>query len=189
MQQFQQLEWAFAGTSSSETTTSTSGELETVSKWNHWVDSNSLKPEEIVDEGTMAPKTSGQVVESGAMPHPATGQITPYEECWLDLKPVSTQADNPHFWNVVLVLEDAEDNFRGMVVRVGQVCQGITREHGILALERWVWMGAEGGWKRTVRMGDMFIPCGPAIEAEKLELDGKITYKEVTWKVVELKQF
>lgn len=38
-------------------------------------------------------------------------------------------------------------------------------------------------------MGDLFIPCGPAIEAEKLELDGKITYKEVTWKVVELKQF
>ncbi|CAK4030470.1 Hypothetical predicted protein [Lecanosticta acicola] len=172
IQGLHQLDWAFAGTSSSERK---QGEhFQTHSKWFHWIDSNSAHPDEFKDEGTMIPDSSGRVLEHGTMIHPVKGEMTPYTECWLDAPLKKTAEQDQGIWNAVLVLDEPEKMRRGMVIRVGQVCQGILREGARFTVEQWTW-AVEGGWKRLTRMGDDFLPCGMAMDPERL---GKtVTFK------------
>lgn len=123
------------------------------------------------------------------MINPETGKFTPYEEKWADVALKSTTGrEDGKVECAVLELCSEEHSARGLVVRVGQYCQGIVRVGEQVAVERWVW-DAETGftWKRRVRMGDLFLPCGVVVgEPERLELGGEIRYGEQVWRVVEL---
>ena len=184
---FSRLDWAFAGTSSTELKTVPDGRQLVHSKWRHWVDSRFPLAEEVNDEGDMLPQKDGTTLERGTMVNPATGQMTDYEECWSDVEPTSTNSDSERLC-VVLQLHDDANNARGVVVRIGQYCQGLLRVGEQLALERWEWK-KETGWNRVTRMGDMWLPCGVALDDSKLKIDGEVTYGQYLWKVVELAEF
>lgn len=121
------------------------------------------------------------------MVNPATGKVTAYEERWADVALQSAGRKDGRAECVVLELHDDANQARGLVVRAGQYCQGIIRVGDQVAVERWGWdEETEFTWKRMVRMGDLFLPCGVAIEPEKLVLGGKVTYGEYEWTVIEL---
>ena len=190
---FSRLDWAFAGTSSTEIKTDPQGRQTVHSKWQHWIDSHSYNPEEEVnDEGDMFPQKDGTTLERGSMVDPATGRMAEYEECWRDVEPVATK-DGGKPLCVVIKLEDDANKARGMVVRVGQFCQGFMRVGEKLALERWAWeKGA--GWRRQTRMGDMWLPCGVAVDEDwlrkgKSRKDDGVTFGDFLWMVVELEEF
>lgn len=90
---------------------------------------------------------------------------------------------------VVLVLQDDDHEARGLIVRVGQFVQGLLRVGKQLALERWEWKGIGEGWRRQVRMGDMWLPCAAAIEEARLELGGEVKHGDYMWKVIEHSKF
>ena len=183
-----QLEWAFAGTSSSELREDPNGEQVVHSIWHHWVDSRTSNAEIVTDEGDMHPQTSGSTLETGSMVNPDTGLMTEYEECWIDVDPLATNSGGEGKpVCTVLQLHDDDHEARGLVVRVGQYCQGILRVGESMSLERWEWEFHEG-WKRLVRIGDLFVPCGVMLEGESLKLGGELRYGEFLWEVVEMSE-
>ncbi|KAI9837154.1 MAG: hypothetical protein M1837_003115 [Sclerophora amabilis] len=119
------------------------------SVWDHWVDSRTPNPAK--DEGDLWPQPSGSILEKGEMINPHTGKLTEYEELWADEEPQATGYDCQRV-SAVLVME-CESNAgapgtRGMVIRVGQWCQGIMvgggeAENGggrAVDIERWTWV-------------------------------------------------
>ncbi|PIA98029.1 hypothetical protein CB0940_06438 [Cercospora beticola] len=190
------LDWAFAGTSSSNE--NVNGEVKSV--WTHWIDSRTLQPETVNDSGVMDPQSDGRTLERGVMPDPETGKLVRYEEMWRDIEASSCGEKNAASGVKCVVLQmycetggEEKDRARGMVIRLGQFCQGVVRVGEAFALERWAWKEGEekvgGGWKREVRMGDLFLPCGVAMEHfERLKVGGKVTYEGFEWSVVELEE-
>lgn len=141
----------------------------------------------------MFPQTDGRTLEKGSMIDPKTGWMEDYEEMWKDVAATNCGDKSGRVKCAVLIMESTrlskgnEEKARGMVVRVGQFCQGIVRVGDGLALERWEWK-EEGGWKRSCRMGDMFLPCGVAMDFDRLQLGGKVSYEGLMWFVAELEE-
>lgn len=187
VQPLSQLEWGLAGTSSSEPKKGPKGEDISHGVWKHWIDSRSPDAEGVQDEGDNYPLPNGEVLELGSMMNPDTGKVTDYEEKWADVAPKSIGRKDGKVECVVLQLHDDSHKARGLVVRAGQYCQGIIRVGDAVAVERWAWdEETQFTWKRRVRMGDLFLPCGVAMEPAKLELGGKVTLGEQEWTVIEL---
>ena len=182
IQSLSQLEWGLAGTSSSVPAKGSNGEEITHGVWKHWIDSRSLDADGVQDEGDNYPLPDGKILEKGRMVNPETGKLTDYEEVWEDLKVerVGSEAQC-----IVLQVHDEERGVRGLVVRVGQFCQGIIRVGSEVSVERWAW-GVKDHWKRTVRMGKTGLPCGEAMEPARLKLGDKINCGEHEWTVIEL---
>lgn len=168
------LDWAFAGVSSSEVREDGRGGRVTHSTWHHWVDSHTAEPDGIRDEGDMMRLPAGRTLETGRMVNPATGKEMDYEELWRDLEP-ETAAVTPGGRRagpmcVVLHLDGGEEGRgktggerRGMVIRLGRICQGIvTAGDGGVAAERWVWSEDGGkGWEMVRRLGRGRVPGLP----------------------------
>lgn len=185
------LEWAFAGTSSTELRAPTNIKAgnEKASKpilhgiWRHWIDSRAAPGHDgdTADEGELYPLPDGErTLERGAMVNPATGRKTEYEECWWD------EADER---SVVLRLEENGGKTKGMIVRVGRWCQGLIKvvhddEQVELAVERWKFT-EEGKWQRVVKLGRVFMPCATTWD-NSIAVGGKIEYKGYKWEVVEV---
>lgn len=87
---------------------------------------------------------------------------------------------------IVLTLsDDKRDDVRGMVIRLGQFCQGVLRAGDYFSIERWIWHPS-GGWKREVSMGNLWVPCGLLLFAEKVpEVGGEVVFGDFTWKIAE----
>lgn len=189
VQKLEQLEWGLAGVSSSEPKKGPKGEDISHGIWKHWIDSRSPDAEGVHDEGDNYPLPNNEVLEMGSMVNPETGKVTDYEEKWLDVKLESTEGKGGKVDCVVLELRDDASHARGLIVRAGQYCQGIIRVGDAVSVERWAWdEETQFTWKRRVRMGDSFLPCGVALEPAKLELGGKVTYGQQEWEVIELTQ-
>ena len=189
IQPFSLLDWAFAGVSSSRQKFEPSNETTVHTVWKHWIDSRIPEAESVQDEADVFPQPDGSAVEQGRMVNPDNGQEMDYEEAWIDVAPTSTTLDNRKLSAcAVLLLDDDSQRQRGMVVRVGQYCQGIVRIGEAVSLERWHWT-KQDGWKRKVRMGDVWMPCGLAMEFSRLTLGGEVKQGEQSWKVVELMEF
>ena len=150
----------------------------------------------------MYPVSATREVEVGAMLDPVSKEWQVYEEMWEDLEIVPV--DGKHVV-IVLKLDDTTAKARGVVVRVGRFCQGILRAGDQWIVERWEFRdgeegnkggvedmdggsvaGGNGNWKRTVRVGDMFLPCAVTFRPEIVLLGGTITHKGAEWKVEEL---
>lgn len=184
----QRLEWAFAGTSNTELCDVPDGGQIAHSIWKHFVDSKHVDADAVVDEGDMFPQPAPnekRTLEKGRMVNPINGRPTDYEEVWKDVPLTSTNREGGTIYVVVLVLLDEEHRARGMVVRVGQFCQGVLRVGEGFACERWEWRW-EDGWTRRARIGDLFLPCGAAMEEGKLRVGGCVKYGEYEWRVIEL---
>jgi hypothetical protein len=210
------VEWAFAGHSASKVVNG-----KTLSQWYHWIDSKTSTPEEVVDKGEMLPEDAeGLALEKGAMVNPATGRMTEYVEGWQDveiravtppgeevvqsflqslqnrkvfiegLQSAST-ADSGKL-SLVLQYENVERRARGMVVRMGQICQGVMRVGDEFAYERWEWT-AESEWCKTRSSGDLDMPCDVlTVLGEIIHADTTVRYgdgDDRTWKCVEAERF
>lgn len=185
------LDWAFAGISSSEFVRDGEGNAILHSKWHHWIDSRTEHAETVTDEGDMFPQPDSTTIERGSMTNPSNGKMADYEECWEDLEPLCTDIDTEGGQArkvCVLQIHDDDNEARGMVIRLGQFCQGVLRVGEYFSLEQWQWRKSEG-WRRNVRMGDLWLPCGPMLEGERLRLGGELNYGEYSWKVVEISKF
>ena len=119
---FTSLDWGIGGRSVG---TSSHGE------WVHDIDSRTDNPDE-KDEGDMCPHSelSDVTLERGKMRHPASGEIREYEEGWKDLEilPVGGSHKGERCSVVLETVSDAThsaETGRGLIVRVGQYCQGI----------------------------------------------------------------
>ncbi|EMF11248.1 uncharacterized protein SEPMUDRAFT_88638 [Sphaerulina musiva SO2202] len=178
------LDWAFAGTSSSQITHHVQdGSPLFKSTWKHWIDSRTTEAENVVDEGFMFPgsdkEETGRTLEKGTMMNSQTGKMEDYEEMWRDVSEEGEKGEGEE--------KKEKEKMRGMVIRLGQFCQGLMRIGEEITLERWEWTAKEN-WKRSFRMGDFFLPCGVAMEFDRLQLGGKITHGGLTWDVVELEE-
>lgn len=136
----------------------------------------------------MFPLSATQTLEFGHGVNPATGKMWAYEELWTDeevLAAPTREASEPLVHSIVLRCEDETHDVRGVVVRLGRYCQGIVMKGDYVSVERWVWV-AEGGdglgrWKRTVRIGDQFLPCAPTFTPAVLSVGGKVRYWDYEW--------
>nr|POF03869.1 hypothetical protein CFP56_21625 [Quercus suber] len=184
----QRLEWAFAGTSTSEWRNDHDGGQIVHCTWKHFVDSKHSDATGVIDEGDMFPQSpphADRTLERGRMVDPTTGRMTDYEEVWTDVVASKTLGGKGTVTVVVLRLCDENAKAKGMVVRVGQFVQGVVRVQEEFACERWEWEESQG-WKRKARVGDLFLPCGAAIEACKITLGGKVKYGAFVWEIIEL---
>lgn len=214
------LEWGFAGTNASVPTTDKHvGEGEepwpniSHSTWTHFVDSRYTVGSTDIprDEGDMYPINSTLTLEFGHMYQPDLKAVKTHEEMWKDV-PVLRTADGGGKKCVVMRLHDDEVGARGVIVKVGQFCQGIVMVGRECAVERWEFegtmqgsgfkgeammsnsMGGGGGgaksenegWERTARTGDLFLPCAVTWRTEVLCVGGKVKYRDYEWIVEEV---
>lgn len=161
--------------------------------WSHWVDSRypvgAIAPK---DEGTMYPVSATQTLEHGSSINPYTGAMMSYEEMWLDV-PVQTCFPSTSKFSIVLVLDAPEAKVRGVVIRLGQYCQGIIVRDAVSTIERWGFEEKKGkngkvvggDWKRVARIGDDFLPCATTFQPEILTVGGRVRYGNHEWFVDE----
>ena len=176
---FAALDWGFAGRSVG---TPTHG------VWTHEVDSRTRHPErDAPDEGDTSPHPTmeGVTLEKGRMRHPESGEVREYEEAWRGVEVSAVRGERV---SVVLEMEMAASEERGVIVRVGQFCQGIVRVGDEIVVERWVWSDEEGVWARVARIGDAAatLPCD-ATWAETVREGDKIARDGFVWSVTAAK--
>ncbi|KUJ20786.1 uncharacterized protein LY89DRAFT_716106 [Mollisia scopiformis] len=186
------LEWAFAGTChSTPAKLSRTGELlkpaHTV--WKHWVDSNNDGKEEVKDEGDMYPQSDGSVLEYGEMVNPARGRRMKYEECWEDVEARLVGVEE-EFVSWILICDDEEGGRKGMLVRVGDVIQGLVRDGAGSRIVRWEWRAGENEeeeeWERTVGIGRLEVPGVLFEEGKRVEKGDELMGSDgVDWVCVE----
>lgn len=92
--------------------------------------------------------------------------------------------------SMVLKVDDKERNARGLVVRVGQHCQGILRVGDKLTMERWEWMNMpesmfRGWWDCKVRIGDGSLPCDQVTDIGGLCNGVIIQSGALEWRAIE----
>ncbi|KAF0645415.1 hypothetical protein FPSE5266_09941 [Fusarium pseudograminearum] len=176
---FSRLDWAIAGTTVSTQKPDAEGVLTSHSTFIQWISSRELGN----DAGFMYPQPGEDLtLEKGSMVNPDTGIDTAYEELWHDATPTAVPGE-PDVRVLVLQTDDEEKGVRGCVVRLGRYAQGLIRVGEKIALERWEW--TEGGWKRTVRMGDEELPIGKILGEETLDEDDSVNVGGRTWTVIE----
>ncbi|KAM0714449.1 hypothetical protein Q7P37_010236 [Cladosporium fusiforme] len=218
-------DWAFAGTSASTTISTAEGGDKVYSQWHHWVDSKTSKPEDVVDKGEMLPEdtTTGISLEKGDMVNPDTGHLTEYIEGWRDVKPrpvismpemhlemfiamigttgqviqgLESAERSAGSVSAVLRHEDASKGSRGMIVRVGNLCQGVLRMGEKFGYERWIDEGenpAEPSWKPQFLVGELAIPCCLVNTiGERMGTNTKLKFGEkegIWWECIEAERF
>ena len=155
-----EIDWAFAGTSS---TTPATGEDPEHTVWSHWVDSATADPESVKDEGDMIRLESGDAVERGQMINPKTGKMESYEESWADIKPSGPLIG----W----VVKTREEGARGMAIRIGGFAQGIMRTGTEVGIKRWSYVG--GSWDTIVDIGSCDVPTELFEERHASMTEGK----------------
>lgn len=171
--------WAFAGTC--EHTVSKSLPCTSHGKWAHPIDSQNS---DAADEGDMFLLQNGDNVEVGIMQNSKTGNQEMYKEYWTS--PYSNLAP--------CVVIKTLGTWEGIIIRIGDHCQGILQENALrrLYLERWVRSDDEdnGTWLKDWRSNtgadelDVILPCmwaatGRRIVGETIETQGR------TWEVIE----
>ncbi|KAM0425188.1 hypothetical protein ACHAPT_009505 [Fusarium lateritium] len=175
------LDWAIAGISIPTKRPDSTGALSSYSAFHHWISSRTLTPELFPDAGFMYPQPNELTLEKGTMINPDTGIDGEYEELWHDVDPTAVPGE-PGVRVLVLQLHDDEHGARGSVVRLGRHVQGLVRVGNEIALERWEW---DEGWKRTVRMGEVELPCEKILKGEKLSEGDVVDVGGRLWMVVE----
>ncbi|KAG6014683.1 hypothetical protein E4U43_006273 [Claviceps pusilla] len=184
------LDWAIAGTSSSQTIhvpAQDKNKTTTIRRcrFEHWLDSrtSSAAP----DQGDMYQQQDGTTLEIGRMVNPETGLETDYEEVWWDeehhTEPGSQEC-------VVLRYEkenesqDEDEDEGGMVVRLGEHAQAFVKRGGEMAVGRWRMM--EGKPSCVVGMGSMDWMPGEAVFTRRFDVGETCWTGGVMWVVVEV---
>lgn len=202
------LDWGFAGESSSRVARGSPHALLGAFRrcsWTHWVDSRvTVGHGAPRDEGDMYSLGEGRYLEVGFAFHPHLGRVAGHEELWRDVDVRSTEKGGVKRC-VVLRCRNEGMGVRGVVVRVGQYCQGILMVGGDVTTERWeadvAEEAAEGKgegraqeeekakWKRTARTGGGFVPCSVTWRTEAVVLGGMVLFAGFEWVVEEVREW
>jgi hypothetical protein len=119
------VDWAFAGTSSHDDAAEPPHSV-----FKHWIDSRHVEADAVRDEGDMyAGASDAESIEKGRMVNPATNAEEVYEECWVD--GIGSKDCSGY------VLKYENGNGRGLMVKIGNVVQGVLRIEGRIGLVRW----------------------------------------------------
>ena len=118
----------------------------------------------------------GSTLEKGMMMNPATGLKGDYEEVWRDIEPSTTRC-------VVLRLEDDVRGAKGMIVLLGQFCQGVMRVGNEVAIERWEQVGDK--WEKSVGLCSRPVVEKLMPHIEALSLGDRIEDGGLVWTVIE----
>ncbi|KAH7400832.1 hypothetical protein DE146DRAFT_476415 [Phaeosphaeria sp. MPI-PUGE-AT-0046c] len=180
------LEWGFAGHSSSAPISGKESAGVKHSTWTHFVDSRVPVGQTIpVDEGDMYPISDTRTLEHGHAFHPHLKAVKSHEEMWEDEHVTSTSTTAPQEGKkrcVVLRCQNDARGVRGVVVRLGKYVQGVLVVGNEVTAERWEW-SAEGGWKRTKRVGKGMVPCAVLVQEELMKEGVKVQFGEFEWVV------
>ncbi|KAF2761239.1 hypothetical protein EJ05DRAFT_497789 [Pseudovirgaria hyperparasitica] len=209
------LEWAFSGTTESNTVEPPSDLNEGYhhSVWRHVIDSKVPFDETPpVDEGDIYPQRDSNIsYEYGAMVNPATNEMTDYQEVWRDLDCLSLDTDGMKSCSV-LTTENTEHKIRGIIIRVGQYCQALLKVGDEINVERWhytprrpespysdpfqdddsqdsTFVGRSGDWTRQLKLGSRFLPCVVTFQDENNSVGDKITRGDFEWTIVEKEEW
>ena len=147
------------------------------------MDSRTEKTEAAADEGDVFANPDGTALEKGIMVNPATGRETAYEELWSDTEPMAI----PQYAVACVVLQfEGTGSERGVIIRLGEHCQGLLRSTEGVTAERWLWK-PEDGWTRTHKLGRGEMPCSKLLEKDvKLGQGDELVSAERLWTVVEV---
>lgn len=193
----ERLEWAFAGSSESRPVKlekdGEQWEGVTHSTWTHWLDSRHRvgSPNIPVDEGDMYPIASDLTLEHGHAFQPLMNEHKTHEEMWRDVDICSTNSTGNKVCIVLRLHADAA-GVRGVIIRLGQYCQGIAMTDTYSTVERWEYTTEGQGdadetkWKRTARIGDQMLPCSVTFKPEILAVGGRVSYHGFDWVVEEV---
>ncbi|KAF2086614.1 hypothetical protein K490DRAFT_66397 [Saccharata proteae CBS 121410] len=195
------LDWAFSGVAQ---TTSADGDDVTHKRWLHIIDSKcgwGVKPP--TDEGGLydVAEDPNLSLERGVMVKPDTGEMTAYEELWRSLAVVAVGTDT-HKTCIVASLDAPERKTRGVIIRLGQYCQGMMMVDDEVHLERWAFLPSNplgkkfetpfgtledaGGWTRIARLGGVFLPCAWLFEKGRVAVGSELMYGNDQWVVREM---
>lgn len=144
----------------------------------------------------MYPLPDGQEIEVGKLASPHTGEMCTYEEMWKEVPVLvcGVEGEGERKWCTVLRIDDVGRQTRGVVIRLGQFCQGMIKVGDQTTVERWEYVlkkGVDekycmGDWKRVLRIGDLFLPCAVAIKSSEVQQGNVVTYGNMTWTVEEV---
>ncbi|MCJ1392015.1 hypothetical protein MMC18_004882 [Xylographa bjoerkii] len=174
------LEWAFAGKSYTTQSKVAGGPAHTV--WCHGIDSQTSDPER--DEGDMYEQEDGDTLECGQNVDAETGEVKKYEELWHDVGVQLVGQEKDHF-SVVLKADNQDHNTKGLIVCVGNWCQGILKVGEDTTVERWQWSQGEH-WQLVAKLGQKSLVCAATFARPSLELGKVIRHLDLDWKVIEL---
>lgn len=94
--------------------------------------------------------------------------------------------------SLVMQHEDVSRSSRGMVVRLGHLCQGVARMGDEFALDRWEWT-AEAGWRKTRSSGNLDMPCDVLnMLGDLVDTDSTVRYGDdeaMVWRCIEAEKF
>lgn len=163
----------------------------------HEKEAGDAEKDALKDEGDMYPTDDPAVTrEVGKMIRPETGDVTPYEEIWKDVDIRKIEG-----WGVSAVakLDVPDKGVKGMIIRIGQWCQGIVMKGTRCTVERWEYIlgdrrpgedHARGQWKLIARAGTTNIPTeilrdvnDPGLLAEE---DNSFEREDGVWWVTEV---
>lgn len=171
--------------------------------WKHEIDS---KGPGISDEGDMFLLANGDCIEVGMMENPRTGKIEMYKEYWTTPPTEPGSGELRRTPCVVARTQEATETTSGVIIRVGDYCQGIARhaETGVL-VERWQRLAVEANpalgvgtgqessteWLEDWRSNtaehnkiEGLLPCMWTCREDR-KLGDEIVVHGVRWKIVE----
>jgi len=137
----------------------------------------------------MYTQPGGDILECGEHINKMTGEVEKYEELWGDV-PVQqvgegTEGADGHI-SVVAKAEDTERKIRGVIVRVGDWCEGILKEGEEITVERWHWTEG-GGWERIARLGrGRLLSCALMFDEGMIKVGKGYGYEGLEWQIVEI---
>lgn len=180
--------WAFAGTCETKVG-GTEGKLSSGfkctahGKWAHPIDS--MTDFDAVDEGDLFLLANGDVMEVGMMWNPKSGTMEMYKEYWTAPTPKPDRVTP----SVVVVTEDGG---KGIIVRVGDYCQGIYQSSNgqEFWLERWTVKG-EVEWIKDQRSNtprgkkESILPTAWSVD-ESRKVGDETNANGRSWKVTEV---
>ena len=125
----------------------------------------------------------GSTMEKGRMVNPESGAEEDYEEVWEDM--TITNVPETGAGGVLEMKDDANDT-RGLVILMGEYCQGIMRDGSRIFVERWVYMKNSREWMSVAATQALALPCRAAIDKRWWRKGETMDYNGMLWTVVEV---
>ena len=197
-----QLDWAFAGKSQRtlilQPDTPTDGsKVNARGVWHHWVDSRVPNQDAalVKDEGDLYAGSGHVEIEKGEMINPAIGALQRYEEAWEELRNMEKAP-----WIVLQTVtlenssheESRSQNVRGIILRVGDFCQGILRTEINVVVQRWMLDKVLKKWQLLFNVGPENSACHKmcykilfGCDEDNLDAGAEFEEDKFKWRVLE----
>jgi hypothetical protein len=127
-------------------------------------------------------------IRTGTVADPGYRNPQVFAENWANTDVHATEREPPGR-PCCIVLRTTSDSAvaEGLIVRVGQYCQGIIKVDGEMSAERWYWDEFDE-WERLFHIGPQFIPCAMALDNETRK-GAILRFGAIVWEVCEVSRW